>query len=134
MRVQAVSATQEGATGLQLLWMVAPTSQFIHETATARQVAATAVYESLVNLSTRSKNAYQAALKTGKAVLQAKRLPVPGGNGLANSWALEVQSVSTSGKSDELPDHLGRRRYKNHVGQCPERHLDESVGGSVGAF
>lgn len=61
--------------------------------------AATAVYESLVNLSTRSKNAYLAALKTGKAVLQAKRLPVPGGNGLANSWALQVQSVSTSGKA-----------------------------------
>ncbi len=98
--LQSLSATQaKGGTGLQMAWTVAPTSQFIHETSTARQAAATTVYQSLVNLSTSSKNAYLAALKAGKAALQAKRMPVPGGNGLANSWALQVQSVSTSGKT-----------------------------------
>ena len=38
--LQAVSATQaKGATGLQVVWTVAPTSQFIHETTTATNIA-----------------------------------------------------------------------------------------------
>ena len=97
--LQAVSATQaKGGTGLQMVWMVAPTSQFIHETTMARQATAAKVYQYLDNLSTSSKNAYLAALKAGKAALRTERMPVPGGNGLSNSWALEVQSLSTSGK------------------------------------
>ena len=98
--LQAASATQsKGSTGLQMAWTVVPTSQFVHEAATARQAAATTVYQHLVNLSTSTKNAYLSALKTGKAALQAKRMPVPGGNELANSWVVRVQSVSTSGKA-----------------------------------
>jgi hypothetical protein len=98
--LQALSATQaKGGTGLQVAWTVAPTSQFVHATSTERQTAATTVYQSLVSLSTSSKNAYLAALKAGKAALQAQRMPVPGGNGLSNSWAVQVQSVSTSGKA-----------------------------------
>ena len=97
--LQAVSATQaKGAAGLQMVWAVAPTSQFIHETTTARQATATKVYQYLVNLSTSTKNAYLAALKAGKAALQAERMPVPASNGLANSWGLEIQAVSTSTK------------------------------------
>ena len=39
--LQALSATQaKGGTGLQVTWTVAPTSQFVHETSTARQTAA----------------------------------------------------------------------------------------------
>jgi hypothetical protein len=98
--LQAASATQaKGSTGLQIAWTIAPTSRFIHETTTARQAAAAIVYRDFVNLSMSTRNAYLAALKAGKAALQTQRMPVPSGNGLANSWTVELQSVSTSGKA-----------------------------------
>ena len=81
--LQSLSATQaKGGTGLQMAWTVAPTSQFIHETSTARQAAATTVYQSLVNLSTSSKNAYLAALKAGKG-----GAPGPADAGTGGQWA-----------------------------------------------
>jgi hypothetical protein len=98
--LKAASATQsKGSTGLQMAWTVAPTSQFVHEATTARQAAAAIVYQYLINLSTSTKNAYLSALKAGKTALQAKRMPVPTGNGFANSWAVQVQSVNTTGKA-----------------------------------
>ncbi|HTT92463.1 MAG TPA: DUF642 domain-containing protein [Acidimicrobiales bacterium] len=89
--VQALAANQvlTGA-GLQLVWNIAPTDGFIHAAPAAREAGAAAVAKYLMNLLRSSKRLYVADL-------QADRVPLPTTGGLANWWAVRVQSVSTTG-------------------------------------
>ncbi len=89
--IQALAANQvlSGA-GLQLVWNIAPTDGFIHAGPGAREAGAAAVAQYLMNLVKSSKGLYLADL-------QADRVPLPTTGGLANWWAVRVQSVSTTG-------------------------------------
>jgi len=82
----------QNGNGLQLVWAISPTAQYIHEDAAARQTAAAAALRYLSQLLTTSRSLYITAL-------QAERVPVPKTGGLTNWWGLMVQAKSTTGAS-----------------------------------
>ncbi len=85
------SRVQSGNTnGLELVWTISPTTQYVHEGAAARQTAAIAVDKYLIQLLTTSRNLYLGAL-------QAERVPVPKAGGFINSWSIAVEADSTTG-------------------------------------
>ena len=89
--VQALAANQvNGGAGLQLVWTIAPSAAYLKESGPARASSAQAVEQYLTSLVAKSMSLYTAAL-------QAERVPEAGANDLANSWSVEVQSVSTTG-------------------------------------
>ena len=89
LQAAAANQVQNGA-GLEIVWSVAPSAQFVHGTPTAQQAGAKLVEQYLTGLLNSSKNLYLAAL-------QADRVPLQGSGDLANWWAVRVQSVSTTG-------------------------------------
>jgi hypothetical protein len=89
--IQASAANQVGGgAGLQLVWTAAPTAAYLKKTSSARVTAGDTVEQYLTNLGTKSMNLYSAAL-------QSARVPEAGAHDLANSWSVEVQSISTTG-------------------------------------
>ncbi len=89
--LQAVAANQVlSGNGLQIVWSIAPTAGFIHAATSARDAGGTVVENYLMNLLKSSKGLYLAEL-------QADRVPLPSTGGLVNSWAVRVQTVSTTG-------------------------------------
>ena len=88
--LQAVTAnqvkTRTSGAGVLIVWAIAPTAYFVHERSTARLASARLVATYLVGLLKRSRNAYLASLQAG-------RIPPK----WASWWAVEVQSVSTTG-------------------------------------
>jgi hypothetical protein len=90
-RLTADEANQvQNGAGLQLVWTVATSSHFLHESAAARLAGATAVEEYLTSLLKGSMNIYS-------AILQAERVPEQGTQDLANWWGVDVQAISTTG-------------------------------------
>ena len=89
--IQALDANQvNSGAGLRLVWTVAPSAAYLKDSAAARSSAAQAVEQYLTSLLAKSLSLYTAAL-------QSERVPGTGANDLANSWSVEVQSVSTTG-------------------------------------
>jgi hypothetical protein len=89
--VQSFAANQvNSGAGLQIVWTIAPSAAYLKDSATARASAAQTVEQYLTNLITKSMSLYSAAL-------QAERVPEVGAHDLANSWSVEVRSVSTTG-------------------------------------
>ena len=89
--LQAVSANQvQNGAGLQIVWTIAPSAQFIHETASQRMAGAQLVQQYLTGLLRSSRDLYLAAL-------QADRVPLQGSSDLASWWGVRVQSISTIG-------------------------------------
>jgi hypothetical protein len=88
--LQADTASELGnGAGFELVWDVAPAAQFLAKAPTARLSAARAVEAYLTTLVKDSRDDYQAAL-------QADRIP-PATNDLAGTWAVRVQTVTTTG-------------------------------------
>ncbi len=89
--IQASAANQvNSGAGLQLVWTIAPSAAYLKDSAAARASAAQKVELYLANLVTKSMSLYSAALL-------AARVPETGAHDLANSWSVEVKSVSTTG-------------------------------------
>lgn len=89
--IQASSANQvNSGAGLQLVWTISPSAAYLKDSTGARASAAQTVERYLTNLMTKSMNLYSAAL-------QAERVPETGAKDLANSWSVEVRSISTTG-------------------------------------
>jgi hypothetical protein len=89
--VQAFRANQvNGGAGLQLVWNIAPSAAYLKDSSAARASAAQTVEQYLTNLVASSMNLYSTAL-------QAERVPETGAKDLANSWSVEVRSISTTG-------------------------------------
>ncbi len=89
--IQASGANQvNGGAGLQLVWTIAPSAAYLKDSAAARVTAAQAVKQFLTKLVASSMKLYSAAL-------QADRVPEVGASDLANSWSVEVKSISTTG-------------------------------------
>jgi hypothetical protein len=89
--IQASGANQvNSGAGLQLVWTIAPSTAYLKESAVARASAAQKVEQYLTNLMARSMSLYSTAL-------QAERVPETGAKDFANSWSVEVKSISTTG-------------------------------------
>jgi hypothetical protein len=89
--LQALAAEQvKNGAGLLIIWTIAPSSQFISETSTTRQVKAQLVEQYLMGLLTSSRNLYLAALQTD-------RVPLQGSADFASWWGVRVESRSTTG-------------------------------------
>jgi hypothetical protein len=88
LQASAANEVQNGA-GLLIIWTVAPSAQFIHETSSQRLGGAQVVEQYLTSLLKSSRNLYLAAL-------QADQVPLQGPD-LASWWGVEVRSISTTG-------------------------------------
>ena len=89
--IQASSANQvNSGAGLQLVWTIAPSAAYLKDSAAARASAAQKVEQYLITLIAKSMSLYSTAL-------QAERVPETGAHDLANSWSVEVKSISTTG-------------------------------------
>ncbi len=89
LQAAAANQVQDGA-GLEIVWGISPSVQFIHGTPTAQQAGAKLVDQYLTGLLNSSKSLYLAAL-------QADRVALQGSNDLASWWAVRVQSTSATG-------------------------------------
>ena len=82
--LQAVAANQvQNGAALQIVWTIAPSAAFVHETSAARLAGAKLVEQYLTGLLTNSKDLYLAAL-------QADRVPLQGTADLATWWGVLV--------------------------------------------
>jgi hypothetical protein len=89
--IQAFAANQvNSGAGLQLVWTIAPSAAYLKDSTAARASAAQTVEQYLTNLVASSMSLYSTAL-------QAERVPETGAKDLANSWSVEVRSISTTG-------------------------------------
>jgi hypothetical protein len=91
--LHAYQARQQlSGAGLVLVWTVEPSSAFLHQGPAGRLKEAATVGQYLSHLLVATKKLYLAAL-------QSSRLPPSGPGSLASSWAVQAQSVSTTGQT-----------------------------------
>ena len=80
-----------GKTATSIVWTIAPSQAFLNETPASRLASATRISNRILGLLGQTYTSYMSQLKQD-------RLP-PKGADLAQGWAIEVESVSTTGET-----------------------------------